>query len=133
MNILIKAYISGVLLCVISEAILTDNLKTCMNNKLKCFILTLFFNVYGIAAVFVSCLSKSLIKLNIFIQVLFIFLLVTVLEHSMYNFYLSTWKEASWVYPDKFIPLCGGKVSVVTSLYFTALMMFFLYVIHPKL
>lgn len=134
MERLVGAYISGVAICVVSEFFLSNgNVCLCLDAKLKCFIVTAFMNVYGLAAILISSLSRQIKRLSWYNQFSFIFILVSLLEYLMFNVYMKVWKDVVWNYPPQFLPLFNGRISVVTSFYFTMLMLFFLYFIDPKL
>jgi len=144
----VKGYISvigiGILFSIINEIILSHNKNflnrtTLFGNIIRLVFLNIYVYILLLITLFLQWLGKKRVKellsskegnLLIFI---FLFLFISIFECIVGNISLIYYSTQTWKYKPNYLTLCKGYVSVVSSLYFTAVLYVFIKFIYPKL
>lgn len=92
-------------------------------------VITFIFQIIGVSNV--KQITSSFIG-NVLLF-LFLFILISLLECIGGKISYSYYKKQNWNYKPRMIPFCNGYVSVVSSLYFTFFLYFYIRFIFPLL
>lgn len=127
----LQAYIVGGLLGIVSEIIISRGNHHCINNFTgKCLLSMSIFNLYGWGAVIVTYILKQY-NMPVWWLILSSTILISMMEcvGGKLSNYVNNGKK-TWNYPDSYIPVCNGYVSLLSSAYFAVMICVFIYIYH---
>ena len=137
----IKSYLIGSLFGILSEIIVSkgnhhciksfSNHKITYHSNIKCLLSMTIFNLYGWGAVLLTSLLKLYPNHNTIYFFLFAAVLISLMECIGGKISYIINKKHTWNYPSYYLPTCSGYVSLISTLYFTVMLMFFTYIIYP--
>ena len=136
MNRLIIAYIIGSIFGIINELIISKCHHHCLKKyDMGCLLSTTILNLYGWVTVFITLFLDKMIKYNFSKLSIIILLIITVVVFECAGGKLSKKINGyqTWKYKEIFIPFCDGYCSIVSTIYFTVLLIIFINYIYPKI
>jgi len=128
---LVESFIFGSAFGIINEIIISKFGHRCIKNfDNKCLLSMTLFNIYGFTFLIIALLLKyTTIQKNILIFVIVLLLILFFVECIGGKISLIWNGKQTWKYSETYIPMCDGYFSVVSSLYFIGIFLFYFYII----